>query len=136
MTVFFFQEDTWYLLNLFSQSLGFYLQWLPSLSFQGDAFPQSPAQAPDGTGADPGFMNAWTIFYWGWWIAWSPFVGMFVAKISRGRTIREFVNGVLSAPVLYSFLWYASLPLGASTRGLALNRACDQTKCVPAAQMR
>ncbi len=49
----------------------------------------------------------WTIFYWAWWIAWAPFVGTFIARISRGRTIREFIGGVLLAPTLASFLWFA-----------------------------
>ena len=61
------------------------------------------------TGAyeDPdGFLGTWTIFYWAWWISWSPFVGMFIARISRGRTIREFILGVLLVPALVSFLWF------------------------------
>jgi choline/glycine/proline betaine transport protein len=53
-------------------------------------------------------MGSWTIFYWGWWIAWSPFVGMFIARISKGRTVREFVLGVLFLPALFSFLWLAT----------------------------
>jgi choline/glycine/proline betaine transport protein len=52
------------------------------------------------------FLDAWTIFYWAWWISWSPFVGMFIARVSRGRTIREFVAGVLVAPTLASFAWF------------------------------
>jgi choline/glycine/proline betaine transport protein len=56
---------------------------------------------------DPeGWLGSWTIFYWAWWISWSPFVGMFIARISRGRTIREFVLGVLLVPSLVSFLWF------------------------------
>ncbi len=51
------------------------------------------------------WQNNWTIFYWGWWIAWSPFVGMFIARISKGRTIREFVLGVLLVPTLITFFW-------------------------------
>ncbi len=50
----------------------------------------------------------WTIFYWAWWIAWAPFVGTFIARISRGRTIRQFIIGVLAAPTLASFLWFAT----------------------------
>merc|ERR1719220_2450195 len=57
---------------------------------------------PDGPQA---WMDDWTMFYWGWWISWSPFVGMFIAKISRGRTIRQFINGTLTAPVFYSIMW-------------------------------
>jgi choline/glycine/proline betaine transport protein len=52
------------------------------------------------------FLDDWTIFYWAWWISWSPFVGMFIARVSRGRTIREFVGGVLLAPTLASFAWF------------------------------
>lgn len=51
------------------------------------------------------WIGGWTLFYWGWWIAWSPFVGMFIARISRGRTIREFVIGVLLVPLGFTFLW-------------------------------
>ena len=51
------------------------------------------------------WQKSWTIFYWGWWIAWSPFVGMFIARISRGRTIREFLLSVLLIPCLLTFIW-------------------------------
>jgi choline/glycine/proline betaine transport protein len=52
------------------------------------------------------FLNDWTIFYWAWWISWSPFVGMFIARVSRGRTVREFILGVLLAPTVASFAWF------------------------------
>ena len=52
-----------------------------------------------------GWMGRWTLFYWSWWIAWSPFVGMFIARVSKGRTIREFVGGVLFIPTGFTFLW-------------------------------
>jgi len=55
--------------------------------------------------APPDWQASWTIFYWGWWIAWAPFVGMFIARISKGRTIREFILGGLFAPVLATFIW-------------------------------
>lgn len=58
------------------------------------------------TGND--WQNAWTIFYWGWWIAWSPFVGMFIARISKGRSIREFILGVLIVPSLITFFWISA----------------------------
>lgn len=54
------------------------------------------------------WQNAWTIFYWGWWIAWSPFVGMFIARISKGRTVREFILGVLIAPSIVTFFWIST----------------------------
>ncbi|MEF8782787.1 MAG: BCCT family transporter [Haloarculaceae archaeon] len=59
-------------------------------------------------GAGGGTVTAWTIFYWGWWIAWSPFVGMFIARISKGRTVREFVLGVLFLPALFSTIWLST----------------------------
>ncbi|MEH3105119.1 MAG: BCCT family transporter [Sphingomonas phyllosphaerae] len=72
------------------------------------------------------WMADWTLFYWAWWIAWSPFVGMFIARISRGRTIREFVTGVLFVPTAFTFLWMTvfgntaiSLDLGAANGGIA-----------------
>ncbi len=54
---------------------------------------------------DTGFMHGWTTFYWAWWIAWSPFVGMFIARISKGRTVREFILCVLVAPTIVCALW-------------------------------
>lgn len=54
------------------------------------------------------WQNGWTVFYWGWWIAWSPFVGMFIARISKGRTIREFILGVLIVPSLITFFWISA----------------------------
>jgi choline/glycine/proline betaine transport protein len=60
-----------------------------------------------GTYEGEDWLAGWTMFYWAWWISWSPFVGMFIARISRGRTIREFVLGVLFVPVAVSFLWFA-----------------------------
>lgn len=84
---------TRHLLNLFVQTSGAYLQNLPVLSTWTDAHEHS------------GWQENWTLFYWGWWIAWSPFVGMFIARISRGRTIREFVLGVLLVPTILTFAW-------------------------------
>jgi BCCT family betaine/carnitine transporter len=54
---------------------------------------------------DTNFMQGWTAFYWAWWISWSPFVGMFIARVSRGRTVREFIIAVLLVPTLISVLW-------------------------------
>jgi choline/glycine/proline betaine transport protein len=54
------------------------------------------------------WQNSWTVFYWAWWISWSPFVGMFIARISKGRTIRQFVLGVLVIPSLLTFLWLSA----------------------------
>ena len=65
------------------------------------------------------WLSNWTLFYWAWWISWSPFVGMFIARISRGRTIREFVLGVLLVPTMVSFLWFTVF----GNTAIALERA-------------
>ena len=103
MLVVFFYDDTWFLLNLYVQSTGYYFQWIIQMGFHTDAFAQM-GNSQDKKEVTQ-WMNDWTIFYWGWWIAWSPFVGMFIAKISRGRTIKQFINATMTAPILYSFMW-------------------------------
>ena len=65
-----------------------------------------PMSLQTGVG-DEQWMAGWTIFYWAWWVSWAPFVGMFVARISRGRTIREFIVGVVAAPTGFGFVWFA-----------------------------
>jgi len=84
---------TAYIIESFLQGIGDYLQNVVYLSFWTDAE------------ENRGWQAAWTTFYWGWWISWAPFVGMFIARISRGRTIREFLVGVLIVPTLVTFLW-------------------------------
>lgn len=86
---------TRFLLDLTVQTTGDYLQHVVELSFKTDAF------------RDKEWIRTWTIFYWAWWIAWAPFVGTFIARISRGRTIREFILGVLLVPTLVTFVWLA-----------------------------
>ncbi len=86
--------STLFLLQSWVQNVGGYIQALPDLMLRTAPF------------ADDGWMGDWTIFYWGWWISWAPFVGMFIARISRGRTIREFVAGVLLAPTIIGTLWF------------------------------
>ena len=84
---------TIYLLNSFLQNIGMYTSQLIELSFWTEAYESSNWQ------------KSWTIFYWAWWISWSPFVGMFIARISKGRTIREFILSVLLVPTLLTFIW-------------------------------
>ncbi|WP_298718428.1 BCCT family transporter [uncultured Oceanisphaera sp.] len=84
---------TAYLLGSFFTNMGDYLFHAVELGFWVNPDPESPWQ------------GWWTLFYWGWWIAWSPFVGIFIARISRGRTIREFVLGVLIAPTVLGAFW-------------------------------
>lgn len=88
-----FVGPTSFLMNAFVQNIGAYLDNFFARSFTTQAF-----RAQD-------WMKSWTLFYWAWWIAWSPFVGMFIARISRGRTVREFVLGVLLVPSTFTFLW-------------------------------
>jgi choline/glycine/proline betaine transport protein len=88
---------TLFLLENFVESTGHYLQNLLALGSWTETF------AP---GSD--WQGSWTVFYWSWWIAWSPFVGMFIARISRGRTVREFIFGVLAMPSLLTFAWMAT----------------------------
>ncbi|MGB4072486.1 BCCT family transporter [Pseudomonas sp.] len=80
------------ILTGFFDNLGAYLQYLPALA------------NPIGR-EDANFSQGWTAFYWAWWISWSPFVGMFIARVSRGRTVREFLIAVLLVPSLVSVLW-------------------------------
>lgn len=126
MLVVFFFDDTWFLLNLYTQSFGYYLQWIIQLGFHTDAFAQM------GNSQDKkevvSWMNDWTIFYWGWWIAWSPFVGMFIAKISRGRTIKQFINATMTAPIVYSFMWltiFGGAGIRMERRAFHANITCD-----------
>ncbi len=84
---------TVFLLQTLVQNTGNYLSNLFSMTFNLHAYEPTS------------WIGGWTLFYWGWWIAWSPFVGMFIARVSRGRTIREFVVGVLLVPVGFTFMW-------------------------------
>jgi choline/carnitine/betaine transport len=105
---------TVYILKAFTQNIGFYIQNLPQLSFWVETF-----YGAEGSN----WQNPWTIFYWGWWISWSPFVGMFIARISKGRTVREFILGVMVFPTLLSFLWMSSF--GGSALWLQITGAAD-----------
>jgi len=112
---------TVYILKVFTQNIGFYIQNLPQLSFWVESFYGAEGSS---------WQNPWTIFYWGWWISWSPFVGMFIARISKGRMVREFVLGVIVFPTLLSFLWMSSF--GGSALWLELTKATDIATAVKA----
>ena len=84
---------TLFIFKAFGENLGHYIQYLPVLSTWNETYEGSNWQ------------HSWTVFYWGWWIAWSPFVGMFIARVSYGRTIRDFILGVLFVPTLITFAW-------------------------------
>ncbi|HEP7904404.1 TPA: choline BCCT transporter BetT [Pseudomonas aeruginosa] len=89
-----FAGPTQHLLNTLVQNVGDYLSHLPGKSFDLYAY-----------GGPSDWLGSWTVFYWAWWIAWAPFVGLFIARISRGRTIREFVFGVLFIPLGFTLAW-------------------------------
>ncbi|WP_372906768.1 BCCT family transporter [Kocuria flava] len=89
---------TLFVLNLVPTAIGSYFQQLPEMAARTEA-------AGDASMRE--WLSGWTVFYWAWWISWTPFVGMFIARISRGRTIRQFVTGVLLVPSLVSLLWFA-----------------------------
>lgn len=92
-----FAGPTLYILNSFTDALGGYLTNFFNMSFNLEPTHEGRRD----------WVNAWTIFYWAWWISWAPFVGIFIARISRGRTIKEFMIGVLFAPSLVCFIFFA-----------------------------
>lgn len=90
-----FVGPTSFLMEVFTTTLGSYLKEFLSMSFRMTPFTNQK------------WLGEWTLFYWAWWIAWSPFVGTFIARVSKGRTIQEFVTGVLFIPSLLSALWFS-----------------------------
>ena len=91
-----FFGPTQFIIDSFIENIGNYVSQLIPLGFWSEAYSNTDWQAN------------WTIFYWAWWVSWSPFVGIFVARISRGRTIREFIFGVLFIPMLLLFFWFTT----------------------------
>lgn len=87
---------TLYLLSAFSDNIGTYLSNLVQLSFKTYVYEQEHID----------WFSGWTILYWAWWCSWAPFVGLFIARISKGRTIREFIFGVLVIPSMFGILWF------------------------------
>ena len=104
--------------DTFTTTLGGYIQNIIQMSLRLTPFTQGV------------WIGEWTLFYWSWWIAWAPFVGMFIARVSKGRTIKEFVFGVLLAPSLFSFLWFSVF--GGTALNLVINGQQGITKAVEA----
>lgn len=102
--------NTIFLLNAFVMNVGDYITNFISLSTNTFAFDR-----PNG------WLNAWTLFFWAWWIAWGPFVGLFLARISRGRTIGEFVAGTMTLPIIFMMIWMSLM--GNSAIDMAINGA-------------
>ena len=88
---------TLFILNMIPTSLGAYVDQMGAMAGRTGAEGEEVA----------GWLSSWTVFYWAWWVSWTPFVGMFIARISRGRTIRQFVTGVLLVPSVVSLVWFA-----------------------------
>ncbi|GAA4376201.1 BCCT family transporter [Paeniglutamicibacter cryotolerans] len=86
------------ILNLVPSAIGDFIRDLPSMASRTELAGDESVRA---------WLSGWTIFYWAWWVSWAPFVGMFIARISRGRTIRQFVTGVLLVPSLVSVIWFS-----------------------------
>lgn len=86
---------TIYILSTFTEGLGYYVSHFASLTFNTYAYEKESQE----------WFSNWTILYWAWWISWAPYVGLFIAKISKGRTIREFIIAVLLIPSLFNFIW-------------------------------
>lgn len=91
-----FTGPTLYLLSAFSENLGNYITNVMRMSFTTFVYDQDHTS----------WFSGWTILYWAWWSSWAPFVGLFIARISRGRTIREFIFGVLAIPSVFCILWF------------------------------
>ena len=121
-----FMDDTMHILDAMSTSFGNYLWYLPKIAWECDAWARlnsdhswtgsavrgslgkdGIAGTPDGLGAGSEWLTGWTIFYWGWWISWGPFCGTFLAKISKGRTLREFIIYALIVPTSTVF-WFGT----------------------------
>lgn len=109
---------TQFIFNSFVENIGNYLHQVIPLGTWTESY-----------NGEENWQSSWTIFYWAWWISWSPFVGVFVARISRGRTIREFILGVLFIPITILFLWFTAF--GGSAVHMELMAAVDPNIASP-----
>eukprot|EP00450_Noctiluca_scintillans_P006983 CAMPEP_0194483522 /NCGR_PEP_ID=MMETSP0253-20130528/5091_1 /TAXON_ID=2966 /ORGANISM="Noctiluca scintillans" /LENGTH=830 /DNA_ID=CAMNT_0039323189 /DNA_START=231 /DNA_END=2723 /DNA_ORIENTATION=- len=122
-----FMGETYFILDSLVQTWGFYLFSLLKVGFFCDAWQRLGDKnlglggAPDDLGGSDLWLQGWTIFYWGWWISWGPFVGVFLARISRGRTLRQFVVGTLIIPLVYSCGWMGIF----GSEGIRMQRMAD-----------
>ncbi len=110
-----FIGPTLLILNMFTETFGLYIQQIVQWSFR-----SAPLE-----GDTRNWVDSWTIFYWAWWISWAPFVGMFIARVSRGRTIREFMIGVMVVPTFIIAIWFATF---GTTAGNIQNSGVDLTQ--------
>jgi len=119
--------ETYYVLDAIVQTVGYYLWYLLKIGFHTDAWERLGSKnmglggATDDKGGSGGWLTAWTLFYWGWWISWGPFCGTFLARISRGRTLRQFILGTLLIPTIYSCFWFGVF----GAEGIRMQRLAD-----------
>ena len=107
----FVMEKTNYLINLLVQTTGVYMQWnLFQVPFWTDAFgalEEGEGRAIDGNSSATWWIGAWTVFYMAWWVSWACFVGMFIARISKNRSLRQVIVSVFLCPTLYCLIWFS-----------------------------
>ena len=113
-----FLGPTQFIINSFVENIGNYIHQVIPLGLWTESY-----------AGEENWQSSWTIFYWAWWISWSPFVGVFIARISRGRTIREFILGVLLIPITILFLWFTAF--GGSAVHMELMAAADPSLVSP-----
>ena len=113
-----FLGPTQFIINSFVENIGNYIHQVIPLGLWTESYV-----------GEENWQSSWTIFYWAWWISWSPFVGVFIARISRGRTIREFILGVLLIPITILFLWFTAF--GGSAVHMELMAAADPSLASP-----
>jgi len=111
---------TLFILGSFVQNIGHYFQNFPGYSTWTQSYEEGE------------FMTTWTVFYWAWWISWSPYVGMFIARVSKGRTVKQFILGVLIVPTVVTFLWMSGF--GGSAIFLEYNGIAEIAAAVEADQ--
>eukprot|EP00746_Dinoflagellata_sp_MGD_P136124 gnl/MRDRNA2_/MRDRNA2_70101_c0_seq1.p1 gnl/MRDRNA2_/MRDRNA2_70101_c0~~gnl/MRDRNA2_/MRDRNA2_70101_c0_seq1.p1 ORF type:complete len:916 (+),score=91.06 gnl/MRDRNA2_/MRDRNA2_70101_c0_seq1:136-2748(+) len=132
-----FLGNPYHAFNVTTQAMGYYIWYLPKIGFQTDAYEAlgdselGLGGAREGSGGNA-WMGHWTLFYWGWWISWAPFVGTFIARISKGRTLRQFIIGTTIVPSLYSFVWMGVF----GAEGIRMQRIADSSGLCKVAKMR
>jgi len=114
-----FMGNTWFIIQYFIEEIGFHINHLFEMSFATQAFeiwiPSASADLENTSGFDWAgnwltldyWASNWSIFYWAWWVSWAPFVGLFIARISKGRTIREFILGNMVVPTVLTCVWFS-----------------------------
>lgn len=111
-----FLGPTIFIIDLFVDTLGGYARNIIEMSLSLDPFTENT------------WIADWTLFYWAWWISWAPFVGVFIARISKGRTIREFVSGVLLVPSIFGFIWFTVF--GGTALNFEIFKGCNIAEAV------